>query len=631
MAMAEVSWRAEIHRASVTVVGAATATELQQRWHEWAAEPGVSVAVVGPFNSGKSSLIRRLLADEGSPVPNWLTVNARPETTRTGRVSSAGLTFIDSPGMHSGNLDHDAQAGSVLDGADAVMVVLPPQVLKEYAWVRSLCDGTWWTPAGGRLLEADSLLIVIGRTDSFGLYPPDAPEEFQNLCRGKQQELVNALDLSAGAVSPGYFTVAQDPFAGTAEEPSPTAADYDAFREWDGVGALAEALRALPAQAPALRSAAEIRYWAATGRSVLVRGEAEAAGLRALVEEAELRERRLKVSRESLMAISRAARADLVAQLEAELHSATVRTLSSSGPGYGERLDACVTRWAQEHYKRAEMFAGELERELGGRQAALSVRALDAWISAITDHSDQSTDPGNSRLVRLVKDLGQHGKELVDAHYSLRLGMTTETANDLIKAFDKAKDAKESLGKVATADSVVGERLSGVPGRVLVKPLQKVKDVMYRRGRLDSPEEIEWARALLRRSDATKQFIGFLSIVGPPAFDFGSDFLAQRKERQRRAAKAAEARALVQEIVPEVMGSAESRTGWEGLMADLRDALAIHPDEEMAINMTRERLTALDAACENLRTLLTSVPQVGGKQMDLRTAKSADVVELHGG
>ena len=103
--------------------------ELRARWEAHASRDHVVVTFFGPYDSGKSSLLKRLLVDDGKPVPDWLTVSGRRETFEPKEVSVAGLVVRDTPGIAGGNELHEAIAKEALLLTDAIALVLPPQLV----------------------------------------------------------------------------------------------------------------------------------------------------------------------------------------------------------------------------------------------------------------------------------------------------------------------------------------------------------------------------------------------------------------------------------------------------------------------------------------------------------------------
>ena len=54
--------------------------QYQALWNDFYQKEKPVVSIVGPYSAGKSSLIKRLLVQEGYNVPDWLTISGRRET-----------------------------------------------------------------------------------------------------------------------------------------------------------------------------------------------------------------------------------------------------------------------------------------------------------------------------------------------------------------------------------------------------------------------------------------------------------------------------------------------------------------------------------------------------------------------
>ena len=102
---------------------------LPRTWADHDAREKVEVTFLGPYSSGKSSVLRRLVVDAGLDIPEWLTVSARRETFELNEVDVGALTFTDAPGFAAGNELHDQLAEDALALSDAFLIVVPPQLL----------------------------------------------------------------------------------------------------------------------------------------------------------------------------------------------------------------------------------------------------------------------------------------------------------------------------------------------------------------------------------------------------------------------------------------------------------------------------------------------------------------------
>src|SRR5687768_15434459 len=70
---------------------------LDRDWRALADKPEPVLALVGDYNAGKTSLLRRILAEAGDAVPPELTVSAQPETFEVHEVRSMGCIWVDMP------------------------------------------------------------------------------------------------------------------------------------------------------------------------------------------------------------------------------------------------------------------------------------------------------------------------------------------------------------------------------------------------------------------------------------------------------------------------------------------------------------------------------------------------------
>src|SRR4051794_11313225 len=87
------------------------------------------VTLLGPYDSGKSSLLKRLLVEAGCTVPDWLTVSARRTTFDAQSIEWLHLRIQDTPGLGGGVQSHSDAAREAALATDLLMVVLPPQLI----------------------------------------------------------------------------------------------------------------------------------------------------------------------------------------------------------------------------------------------------------------------------------------------------------------------------------------------------------------------------------------------------------------------------------------------------------------------------------------------------------------------
>lgn len=253
--------------------GGGIGDELERRWEEFELNDKPVVTVYGAYDTGKSSLLRRLIIDAGGEVPAWLTISARHETFEVGQIEAAGCFLRDTPGFVVGGADarsdHNTQlATEAIALTDVAVVTVTPQLATaEHAALRNLVQHHW---------PHRSLWFVITRFDEAGIDPEGDLDGYRDLARRKTAELRRALDLD-GSIP--VFVVSQDfaQMAGADRNPAP--ALWDESREWDGMAELSSALADLAdTDTASLREAASQRFWAQFVSNAMARLRAEAEG-----------------------------------------------------------------------------------------------------------------------------------------------------------------------------------------------------------------------------------------------------------------------------------------------------------------------------------------------------------------
>lgn len=202
-----------------------------------------NVVVLGDYSSGKTSLIKRMLADAGAPTPSSLRVGAGPSTSAVERYELGQMVLVDSPGLQSGQDHHDELASEALQGASLVIVVLHVNLLiGDPSRLRQLLLGHE-TKVG----KVARTVFVIGRIDEIGVDPVRAARDFVGRRKRKQEELISILKSQGLDAGPGQvLALSADPYGLVGDRVPVAEADYVAAeRVWDGVSSLCEPLLAL--------------------------------------------------------------------------------------------------------------------------------------------------------------------------------------------------------------------------------------------------------------------------------------------------------------------------------------------------------------------------------------------------
>ncbi|MEW2332590.1 GTPase [Micromonospora chersina] len=232
------SWRHDLEDAARR--DPALADVVRAFWRVRGARP--SFAVLGDYNSGKSSLVHRIMVDGGLRPDTAFDTRALPATTAASRYRFPGFDLVDTPGLQSGHDEHDATAlEAITEGALVLVVVHVNLLVGNTSMLEELLRGTEMTAAkGGRMV------FLINRCDELGVDPLTAPDDFLHLQNRKREELRAALAARGADVElDRIHCLSGDPFGLVGGAATAQPADFDEHRLWDGVAALTSALSGL--------------------------------------------------------------------------------------------------------------------------------------------------------------------------------------------------------------------------------------------------------------------------------------------------------------------------------------------------------------------------------------------------
>jgi predicted GTPase len=199
-----------------------------------------NVVILGDYSSGKTSLIKRMLAEAGAPTPTSLHVEAGPATSAVQTYEFGQMVLVDCPGFQSGHDHHDELALQALQDAALVIVVLHVNLLiGDTSRLRQLLLGD-----ETRVGRAARTLFVIGRIDEIGADPRGGASDFLARRQRKLEELLTILESQGLAVDPRQvLALSADPYELVGDRAPVASADYDsANRVWDGVSTLCQPL-----------------------------------------------------------------------------------------------------------------------------------------------------------------------------------------------------------------------------------------------------------------------------------------------------------------------------------------------------------------------------------------------------
>ena len=432
-------------------------SDQRRRWDDLRASDAVRMVIFGAYDAGKSTLLKRLLVDAGTRVPDWLTISGRRETFELRSVRSEGIVFLDTPGLSGGNDHHEEISLDAMKLADAYLWVLPPQLVTANRQVfLDFVSGRHFNGSLPESIVADATTAVVARMDEAGIDPADNPEGFQELAARKTAEFRSLL--GAGGIEAdlrSIHCVAADAYQMVGSNPAPERELYDHGREWDGINALADSLSSLCAERRRLRAAAGARFVveiACDARDKLRTAiTADEHTREACANEIE-HHRRIE---QRLNALARQAQAEFRRRVEEELLHAGRSVLDSVGKTLEESLSRVVDEWSEkslaDYHKLAEEVAFE-EQERMARPSMAGVRGL---------YEDAGAEDAEERPNEVAKKIGKRilgfGPKLGEALQNAGNG---DAASQLVtwgRVLNTVGPLLEQLGDMVfeTADEII--------------------------------------------------------------------------------------------------------------------------------------------------------------------------------
>ncbi|TYB91847.1 hypothetical protein FXF53_29320 [Micromonospora sp. WP24] len=324
------------------------------------------VTLFGSYDTGKSSLLRRLLVDSGRDVPGWLTISARHETFEVHDVEVGECIIRDTPGFAVGASDIRAQNNSrramaAVGLTDVGIAGLTPQLATaERDMLQKLFTQGW--PVG-------TMWFVVSRFDEAGVDPEYDLAEYRELGDRKVRELRELFDLDDRTP---VFVVSQDPFQTAGPDTDLSRETWDDFRDWDGMRDLTDAIEAVsPSALPEWRHAAGQRYWTAVLDGTVIELRRQLADYTARAEVAASGVARRDGWESELDALDRAAHAGLDGLVEEVMRRSWE---PSSGT---DELQAEIQRTLDEWFTKHEVRLQRLRQSI--RKTKERERARPSW------------------------------------------------------------------------------------------------------------------------------------------------------------------------------------------------------------------------------------------------------------
>jgi hypothetical protein len=599
-------WAQDVEQAMRAVAGDAWADEVAAAWRRHADRPVVEVTLYGPYDAGKSSLLKRLLVEDGTPVPEWLTVSARRETFELNEIRSGELAFTDTPGIATSDQRHEEIGNEAVTLTDSLIVVLPPQlVTSDQEQILSIVRGGFYTAAGGPVFPPRALLLVIAQADTAGVDPSDDQAAYDELCRRKRSELLELLGrYAAGGRELPVHTVAADPYGLVGTTRQPRLEDYANGSSWDGVDGLRSDLRSLASRRSELRDAAAVRYWSWIGLQARARADAELARLAQTIEEAQRQLHRIAMLESELGAVNTAASAELRGAVHQEL-----KAVADSSPGESldsiqstaeQRLEKSVGAWALKWQVRLEQLARGAETELDVQAQRSGGAAFRSYLSDLLDAGAQPAPPQDeTRLRGIIGRLDQSVRQMVRTGYELRLGMSLDEARDELRQLENLES--RLMTSFLTAHSQAGDGEE--------EQFAEIAAWFLDTGGSLRSETTEQLRRGLHRAKLIEQTVPLLVELGSFAAAEVQQRSLARAEQERRTKLRSTVERLATDIADRVLGGEQAEgMSWNQAVAWLRERIQAGRPPEALLDASRQRQEQLTTAQSALTALLEEPP-----------------------
>ena len=497
--MTDEIWQHAVLEAMERIVGEEQTANVAAAWNSHAARGNVEVTFLGPYSSGKSTLLRRLVIDGGVQIPEWLTVSARPETFELNAIDVGDLTFTDAPGFAAGNELHDDLAQDALALSDAFLLVVPPQLLTtNRELVGSILSGRYFfgeTQSGADL----AVIAVIAQADSMGVDPDDDLEGMRKLAERKRSELIAQLKAAGAPLSDlQVFCVAADPYEEQARQPQPQRSAFDPYRDWDGIEALTDALTALPNRYAELLRSARTRYFCRVGGVIASQASTTVNQLQASAEELRARQTQWTQLKVRVDGVVDAAKSDL----QTTLVTVAVALSEELGVDQAEsrlqidkRMTVVLDQWAQRWDGELDLVLGEAKVQVDDRLSRPRAKRTEEFLRALSVQAGPVDAPqSNSRVVNLLNDTRGKIDGLARRTFELYAG---ESLDHLLKKGRRADSASKKTARIAKAKDASDKAAKGAQALVVglgiadaVMTIVTIVDAERRQQELDAQQRL---------------------------------------------------------------------------------------------------------------------------------------------
>lgn len=415
--------------------GADALSGLDTQWEDFASTSQPVVTLFGAYDTGKSSILRRLLVDAGQPIPDWLGVSARHETAVSSLVEVSGCLLRDTPGLSPGgddvrSLKNSDTARASLGLTDVLLITTNPQLpTGERPELLSILSDGW---------PASSVWFLISRADEGTIDPAIDRHGFEEWAESKRNELRASLSLKDAhpirVVVPDYGQLGSF-------ESEPTPATWAGSREWDGMDLLREALANLSSTLDLgdSRAHAQARFWRTAVALRLTELRVEVADIATSHDVAAVSLRRSDVFLKSLDALVAAAEVSLEGAIDSGIRRAMNNPLIDATT-IKEAVDPVLSEWWH------------------SQQAQLARIRQDAIHAFDTERSGR----GWATFESLYSTFNQPGEasEPQGPSFTPHFESLGKKAADALRAIDKVRAAHEATKRPSEAAGILDSALT---------------------------------------------------------------------------------------------------------------------------------------------------------------------------
>lgn len=557
--------------------------QYHDQWQQFSGQTAIRTVIFGAYDAGKSSLLKRLLVEAGCPVPDWVTISARRETFESREVVAGPIAFVDSPGLSSGNDEHDTISRKALQLADAYIWVMPPQLVTSgQADFVAFLSGSFFNSRLPSAAVTAATIAVVSRMDEAGIDPGDSPDGFAALVEKKTAELFSMLDKDriAGSLA-GLHCIVADPYQLVGNTPVADSTLYDIGREWDGIAALRATLAALEGDQGRLRQLAGLRFVCAVARELEEAVQLQNSTLQLDTERLNNDSERYGLFRQRLTSLTNYSKTDLKGRIEEALRSAgrsAASDIKVSTARLEKMLSESIDQWASASSANLQGLAQEFEFELQQQAISVDMSALLAAAQTQEDVVGNSKEQPNS--------LKQYRKRLFGFMPALAKSIKGLAESDLGMSLEEAKKKLLEL-----------EKLKGEALKEAIEKIFKSKERMEKASRY-----VSW--------------VSTINVVGPlvgELVSFGGDLLEDHISQQR-AAERIEQRKLIRQMLDEQAENILEQAGQ--VFSELSRAL----DEQLQARLEHclqarqavlEQQQQAEVFLQGLNDLMSQVARVG--------------------